>query len=372
MKKLFFVLFLFAFSFVHAQNPIQYLLVGTYTNSGKSEGIYVYRFNPNKNESTLMSVAKGVKNPSYLAISPDQKFVYAVNENEGETGGDVSAFAFDKAKGELKFLNKQLTHGDNPAFVTIDSTGKTVIVANYSGGNVAVFKTNTDGSLQPAAQVLRHEGYGMNVERQEMPHPHSVYFTPDQKFIFVPDLGNDRVYRYGFDANAAEPVKVLDPEYYTVPDGSGPRHMTFSPNGKFAYLLNELSGTIIVYAYNNGTLTEIQTVGNPDPKGERGSADIHISNDGRFLYTSNRGTSNNIGMYKVASDGKLAENGVQPVGQHPRNFMIDPSGRFLLVANRDSNNIQIFIINRNFGILQDTNVKIDVPQPVCLKMVPVK
>ncbi len=372
MKKLFLALFLFAFSFVNAQNPIQYLLVGTYTNSGKSEGIYVYRFNPNKNESTLMSVAKGVQNPSYLAISPDQKFVYAVNENEGENGGDISAFAFDKAKGELKFLNKQPTQGDNPAYVAIDSTGKNVIVANYSGGNLAVFKTNADGSLQPAAQIIRHEGYGVNVERQEMPHPHSVNFSPDQKFVFVPDLGNDRLYRYGFDANAAEPVKILDPEYYTVPDGSGPRHMVFSPNGKFAYLLNELSGTIIVYAYDNGTLTEIQTVGNPDPKGERGSADIHISNDGRFLYTSNRGTSNNIGMYKVASDGKLAENGVQIVGQHPRNFMIDPSGRFLLVANRDSNNIQIFIINRNFGILQDTNVKIDVPQPVCLKMVPVK
>lgn len=372
MKKLFLALFLFAFSFVNAQNPIQYLLVGTYTNSGKSEGIYVYRFNPNKNESTLISVAKGVQNPSYLAISPDQKFVYAVNENDGENGGDISAFAFDKAKGELKFLNKQPSQGDNPAFVAIDSTGKNVIVANYSGGNLAVFKTNADGSLQPAAQIIRHEGYGVNVERQEMPHPHSVNFSPDQKFVFVPDLGNDRLYRYSFDPNAAEPLQPSDPQYYTVPDNSGPRHMTFSPNGKYAYLLNELSGTIIVYAYDNGTLTEIQTVGTPDAKGTKGSADIHISKDGRFLYTSNRGTSNNIAMYKVASDGKLAENGVQAVGQHPRNFMIDPSGRFLLVANRDANNIQIFVINKNFGILQDTNVKIDVPQPVCLKMMPVK
>lgn len=375
MKKFLLACCLFIVIAGFAQNPIQYLLVGTYTNGGKSEGIYVYRFNPNKNESTLVSVAKGVQNPSYLAVSKDQKYVYAVNENQGENGGEISAFALDKTKGELKFLNKQQTGGDNPCYVTVDSTGKNVIVANYSGGNIAVLKTNADGSLQPAIQVISHDGYGVNVERQEMPHPHSVVLSPDEKFLFVANLGNDRLYRYAFNANdAATPLTAQEPAYYEVPDGSGPRHFTFHPNGKFAYLLNELSGNIIVYEFNNGSLKEIQTIvsDNTNSKADKGSADIHVSPDGRFLYTSNRATANDIAMYKVSSDGKLAENGHQPVGMHPRNFMIDPTGRFLLVANRDSNNIQVFIINKNFGILQDSNTKIDVPQPVCLKMVPVK
>ena len=375
MKKLLLVFCVFAVSFTHAQNPIQYLLVGTYTTSGKSEGIYVYRFNPNRTEATLVSTAKGVENPSYLAVSKDQKYVYAVNENHGDKGGDVSAFALDKTKGELKFLNKQASGGDDPCYVTVDSTGKNVIVTNYSGGNLSVLKTNADGSLLPVAQNVVYEGYGVNVTRQEMPHPHSAVLSPDEKNLFVANLGNDRLYRYTFNStDATTPITAMDPPYYEVPDNSGPRHFTFHPNGKFAYLVNELSGNIIVYAYNNGALTEIQTIvsDNTNVKGDKGSADIHITPDGRFLYTTNRGTANDIAMYKVSSDGKLAENGHQPVGMHPRNFMIDPTGRFLLVANRDSNSIQIFIINKNFGLLQDSGVKIDVPQPVCLKMVPVK
>ncbi len=375
MKKLLLACCILVVTMLHAQNPIQYLLVGTYTTNGKSEGIYVYRFNPNKTEVTLMGTAKGVQNPSYLAISKDQKFVYAVNENHGDNGGEVSAFSLDKAKGELKFLNKQSTGGDDPCYVTVDSTGKNVIVANYSGGNLTVLKTNADGSLLPAAQTIMYDGYGVNVQRQEMPHPHSAVLSPDEKNLFVPNLGNDRLYRYSFNAtDATAPLTTLDPPYYEIPDNSGPRHFTFHPNGKFAYMINELSGNIIVYAVNGGALTELQTIvaDNTNVKGDKGSADIHISPDGRFLYATNRGTANNIAMYKVASDGKLAENGHQAVGMHPRNFMIDPTGRFLLVANRDSNNIQIFIINKNFGILQDSGVKIDVPQPVCLKMVPVK
>ncbi|HEY6977646.1 MAG TPA: beta-propeller fold lactonase family protein, partial [Chitinophagaceae bacterium] len=173
---------------------------------------------------------------------------------------------------------------------------------------------------------------------------------------------------------AANPLTAMDPPYYELPDNSGPRHFAFHPNGKFAYLINELSGKIIVYGYNDGALTEIQTIAsdNTTGKGDKGSADIHVTPDGRFAYSSNRVTENDIAMFKVSTDGKLAENGHQAVGQHPRNFMIDPTGRFLLVANRDSNNIQIFVINKNFGILQDTNIKIDVPSPVCLKMVPIK
>lgn len=356
-----------------AQNPIYYLLVGTYTKNQK-DGIYVYRFNPNKGEVTFVSKTSGVENPTYLAVSEDQKFVYAVNEI-GDDKGTVSAFALDKKKGELTFLNKQSTGGDGPCYVSVDSSGKWVVAANYSGGNLSTLKTNADGSLQPLSQLVAHEGYGVNVQRQEMPHVHSVVFSPDEQYLFAADLGNDRLYHYKFSStDAANPLTDADPAYYEIPDGSGPRHFTFHPNGKYAYLVNELSGNVIAYQYNNGQLTEIQTLlsDNTGGKEDKGSADIHLTSDGKFLFTSNRGKANDITIYKVQSDGKLTEVGHQAVGQHPRNFMIDPTNRFLLVANRDSNSIQIFVINKNYGLLQDTGVKIDVDSPVCLKMVPVK
>jgi 6-phosphogluconolactonase len=377
MKKLFFVLGILITSIVYAQNSIQYLFVGTYTNTpAKSEGIYVYKFNPNRAEATQVSVTKA-ENPSFLVVSHDQKFVYAVNETHGDKGGQVSAYALDRSKGTLTSLNQQPSGGDDPAHIAIDSSGKFVIVANYSGGNISVFKTNADGSLNPAVQTIAHEGYGVNVQRQEMPHPHCVVFSPDEKFLFCADLGNDRLYRYAFDPNdATNPLKPTDSPYFVVPDNFGPRHLVFHPNGKVMYLLGEISGQIIVYSYNaqDGSVKQIQTIAsdNSNTKGDKGSAEIDITKDGRFLYTSNRVTQNDIAMFKVASDGTLAENGHQAVGPHPRHFMIDPSGRFLLVASRDNNTIQLFIINKNFGILQDANIKIDVPAPVCLKMVPVK
>ena len=361
---------------VSAQNPVFYLLIGTYTNSpSKSEGIYVYKFNPNKAEATFVSKATGVTNPSYLAISKDQKYVYSVNETHSDKGGDVSAFSFDKQKGELHFINKQSTGGDDPAYVSVDSAGKWVVTANYSGGNIGVLPVGADGALQPAAQILPHEGYGVNVERQGQPHPHCVVFSPDEKYMFSADLGNDRIYTYSFDPNNKQtPFSSPDPAYIEVPDGSGPRHITFHPNGQFAYVINELSGNVIVYQYSNGKLTEIQTIESTTEgnKNDRGSADIHITPDGKFLYTSNRGAANDITIYKTSPDGKLIQVGHQKVGAHPRNFMIDPTGRFLLVACKDSNQVQVYVINKNFGLLQDAGLKLDIDQPVCLKMMPVK
>ncbi|MGI8950391.1 MAG: lactonase family protein [Chitinophagaceae bacterium] len=376
MRKIFLAILLFSVSFIQAQNPIYYLLVGTYTNTGKSEGIYVYRFNPNRGEATFISKIAS-ENPSWLTISKDQKFVYAVNEIHGDQSGQVSSFSFDKTKGELHFLNKQPSGGDDPCYVAIDGTGKDVVVANYSGGNFSVLQTNEDGSLKPAVQTIAHEGYGVNVKRQEMPHPHCTIFSPDEKYLFVANLGNDRLYHYKFDvSNSAAPLTAMDPQYYEVPDGSGPRHFTFSPNKKFGYLINELSGNVFVYNYDNntGNLTQIQTIqsDNTNSKEDKGSAEIDITPDGKFLYTSNRAAANDITIYKTQTDGKLVEVGHQPVGLHPRNFMVDPTGRFLLVANQDSNNIQIFVINKNYGLLQDSGVKIEVGAPVCLKMMPIK
>jgi len=238
----------------------------------------------------------------------------------------------------------------------------------------ALLKTNEDGSLQPYAQLVAHEGYGVNVQRQEMPHVHCTYFSPDEKFLFVADLGNDRLYEYNFKPeDAATPFIPADPPYYELPDGSGPRHITMSSDGKYLYLLTELSGQLYVYKNENGKLTQIQSLpsDNSSAKGDKGSADVHITPNGKFLYTSNRAPSNDITIYKTQTDGNVQEVAHQPVGQHPRNFMIEPTGHFLLVANRDANTIQVFIINKNYGLLQDTGVKIDVDSPACLKMVPV-
>ncbi len=376
MKKILLVCCL-AFLAVHinAQNPIYYLLIGTYTDGGTNDGIHIYRFNPNKGEATFVSKTSGVANPSWLCISKDGKYVYSVNENSGTTPGEASAFAFDKKKGALTFLNKQPTDGFAPCYISIDGTGKNVITANYAGGNVSVFKTGADGSLQPHVQLLVHDGYGVNVQRQEMPHPHEAVFSPDEKFVFTPDLGNDRLYQYKY--NSTDEKNVLtesDSPYYTIDDGFGPRHIIFSPNGKTAYLINELSGQIIVYSYNNGKLNPVQTIASTTTgdKNDRGSAEIAITPNGKFLYTTNRGAANDISLYKVQTDGTLIENGHQVVNANPRSFMIDPTGRFLLVASQNANTIQIFVINKNFGLLQDTGTKItDVTKPVCLQMVPV-
>ena len=238
-----------------------------------------------------------------------------------------------------------------------------------------MFKTNADGSLQPHQQVVAHDGYGVNVQRQEMPHPHEVVFSPDYKYLFSPDLGNDRLYQYKF--NEADPNNVLtesDSPYYTIDDGFGPRHFIFRPNGKNAYLLNELSGQIIVYNYNDGKLNQIQMIASATlgDKNDRGSAEINITPNGKFLYASNRGVSNNISLYKVQTDGTLLANGVQAVNANPRGFMVDPTGRFLLVASQANNTIQVFVINKNYGLLENGSTLIsDIQKPVCLQMVPV-
>ncbi len=376
MKKVFLVFICALFMInVKAQNPIYYLLIGTYTDGGANDGIYVYRFNPNKGEATFISKTSGVQNPSWLCISKDGKFVYAVNENSGTNPGEVSAFAFDKKTGTLTLLNKQPTDGFAPAHINIDASGKNVITANYNGGNITVFKTNDDGSLQPYVQLVGHEGYGVNVQRQEMPHPHEVVFSPDQKFIFSPDLGTDRLYQYNFNGSDAKNVLTAanDTGYYTVDDGFGPRHMTFSPDGKTAYLLNELAGNIIVFNYENGKFTPKQTIASTTAgdKNDRGSAEIVISPNGKFLYTSNRGQANDVALFKVQTDGTLLENGKQPVNANPRGMMVDPTGRFLLVASQNGNTIQVFVINKNFGLLQDAGIKIDVQKPTCMQMTPV-
>jgi len=352
-----------------SQTNDYYLFVGTATTE-----ISVYKFNLTKGEASFVSKVSGVENPTYMAFSKHANYVYAVNENSKEKKGEVSAFSFDKIKGELHFINRTSSGGDGPCFVDIDSSGKWVVVANYAGGNLSALKTNADGSLQAPVQTIDHTGYSVNFTRQSKPHVHCAFFSPNEKYVIANDLGTDKIYQYQFNGNNDQ--QPLSEEAITtdVPDGSGPRHLSFHPNNKFAYLINELSGKVIAYAYHEGKLTEIQTIQSctVGDKNDMGSADIHLTPNGQYLYASNRGTANDITIYRVGSTGLLTEVGHQSsLGIHPRNFTIDPSGKFLLVANRDTNNIVVFNIIKSTGYLQPTGVQIQVDKPMFVKLIPV-
>ncbi|MCY7352504.1 MAG: lactonase family protein [Cytophagaceae bacterium] len=345
-----------------------YLLVGTYT-TGKSEGIYVYKFNNKTGQFSAVSTATGLKNPSFLTVSPDQKFVYSVGETDG--GGSVHAFSFDKKTGNLAKLNTQSSQGAGPCYVTVDKTGKWVMVGNYGGGSLTVLPVEKDGSLGKPTQNIKHEGSSVNAQRQAAPHVHSVNISANNRDVFVPDLGVDQVVGYRLDDQTGQ----LTPGTPTnVTKGSGPRHFAFHPNGKFAYVIQELSGTVTAFDYRDGSLTALQTLPTlpGDYKGGNSCADIHVSPDGKFLYGSNRG-HDSIVIYAIdKKTGKLTLAGHQSVlGKTPRNFAIDPSGAFVLAANQASDNITIFRRNAKTGLLQPTGQEIKVPNPVCLKFVPV-
>ncbi len=369
MKRLSFLVLLFLSFCAFSQE--YYLLIGTYTNTG-SKGIYVYKFNTATGEAKWISNTDSAANPSYLAISSNGKYVYAVDEQGGQKDGQISAYSFDRATGNLKLLNTQSSGGDHPCYVSVTKNGRWVTAGNYSGGSLAAFEVAKDGSLKPAAQVIQHEGTSINKARQEKAHVHSTVFSPKEDFLFVPDLGMDKVMIYKFNPSAKQPLQAAQPPFEMSKPGTGPRHFIFHPNGKFAYLIEELSGTVSAYQYSNGRLTNIQDIiTHPqDFKGTIGSADIHLSPDGKFLYASNRGDENTITIFSVnPSTGKLALVGYQPtMGKTPRNFMIDPTGNYLLVANQNSNNIVIFKRNKTTGTLEATGKQIEVPAPVCLKM----
>lgn len=347
-----------------------YLLVGTYT-SEESKGIYVYEFDAETGEATYVSKAVGVENPSYLAISPDENYVYAVNETGGEEGGYVSSFSFDKQEGELTFLNKKSSKGDHPCYVSVDATGQAVFAGNYSGGSLSMLPIESDGALAEPETTIPHTGSSVNEARQENPHVHCTYVAPDNKRLFVADLGTDTVTGYAFDDGEVKLDSKASSTFETTP-GAGPRHLTFHLNGDFAYLINELNGTINAFTYEEGRLNGIQEISTlpEDYEGAVSGADIHVSPDGKFLYASNREDLNNIVIYSIDQEtGQLQKIGQSSSGGvHPRNFMIDPTGRYLLVANRNSDNIVVFERNKETGLLSETGTELEISMPVCLKM----
>ncbi len=365
MKKIIFIILCFVPLILPAQ---YYLIAGTYT-SGQSEGIYVYRFNAETAENHFVSSTK-TSNPSFVAISPNEKNIYAVNENADSlhNGGTVTAFSFDKTSGTLKLINSQRSGGNHPCYAELDKTGQWLFTGNYSSGTVGLLPVNTEGSLDSLSKLIKHRGSGPNLKRQRSPHVHAAVISADNKYLFVPDLGTDKLVSYKFKNGLLEKRA----EAVSLP-GSGPRHLSFSPGEKFAYLIEEMSGTVVCYKIKKGKLKFVQR---SDAKiegftGATGAADIHVSHDGNFLYCSNRGDANNIAIFSVdKKKGKLALVGHQSVlGEKPRNFNFDPSGNFLLVANQDSDEIVIFKIDKTSGLLSDTGKRIAIPNPVCIKWV---
>ncbi|MBT4498621.1 MAG: lactonase family protein [Gemmatimonadetes bacterium] len=346
--------------------------VGTYTRRG-SEGVYVYRLDMGTGALMQVGAGAGVENPSFLAIAPDKKHLYAVGEVgefNGKESGAVGAFAIDQESGELTFLNQQASEGNGPCHISIDQNGKYALVANYGGGSVSILPIQEDGSLGEASDFVQHEGGSVDEGRQKGPHAHSINVDPTNQFAFAADLGLDQVLCYRIEGGKLPPN---EPPFTAVAGGEGPRHFDFHPSGKFAYLITEMGNKVVAFNYDSakGTLEEIQMISTL-PEGWEGTsycADVHVSPDGRFLYGSNRG-HDSIAIYAIdQATGMLSLVDIAPCGgKNPRGFGIDPSGTFLLAGGQDTDNITIFRIDAESGRIEPTG-EVSVPMPVCVKMV---
>lgn len=358
----------------HSNSSSEYhLFVGTYTH-GPSDGIYIYSFDAATGNIDSVGAKTDVKNPSFLATSPDQGNLYAVNEMADSARASVSSFAIGES-GNLTFLNKQSSRGASPCYIAVDNNGDTIFVSNYMGGSFTLIPVMENGSLGSPAATVQHYGSSVNTARQQNPHVHSTILSPDENKLLVTDLGIDKVIGYDYDSQNTN-LQQKPSFTYKTEAGAGPRHLRFAPNGRYAYLITEITGQVVAFNYKDSRLNRIQTVSNT-PQGFQDNADgaeIQISPDGKFLYASNRGKLNNIVVYKINQDsGKLKKlEAHSSSGIDPRHFMIDPTGQYLLAANGKTNNIVIFKRNLETGRLSETVNEVNVPQPVYLKMIPKK
>lgn len=359
----------FGFYTTEAQNKITYVFVGTYTNEKPDKGIYVYSLDPQSGELEELGSAENLVNPSFLTISPNGRFLYACTDTRQAIPGSITSFAIDSIRGRLTFLNKQSAEGANPVYVTTDNGNNFIINGNYTEGNVSVATISAQGFVNPSVQTIQFRDSSINKSRQEKSHIHSTVFSHHCDYLFLPDLGADKIRVLTFNPDSSKPLsESAGLTVHTVP-GSGPRHMVFHPNQQFAYCIEEMGGMVSAYAYNKGKLTRIQRIPSySKTTEEHSSADIHISPDGLFLYASNR-VENTISIFSIDPAGTLRPVGHQSTfGETPRNFAIDPSGNFLLVANQTSNNLIVFKRDLASGLLKRTGKEIKVPYPSCVKL----
>jgi 6-phosphogluconolactonase len=357
------------------KRPSYLVYIGTYT-SPSSKGIYAYRFDAATGRSTKLDLAAETTNPSFLVINPDRTRLYAVNEIsnfENQKTGAISSFAIDRETGKLTFLNKVSSAGAGPCYLALDRNAKHLLAANYDGGSVAVFPIMPDGRLGEASATAQHQGHGADPERQASPHPHWIGLSADNRFAVAADLGVDKVFIYRFDEPKGNLVPST-PDFVSLPPGSGPRHFTFHPNGKFGYVVNEMSSTVTGFSYDakNGGLHEIQSISTlPESfKGHNDTAEIQIHPNGKFLYVSTRG-HDSIAVFAINGKNGTLRNieYASSGGKTPRTFEIDPSGSYLFAANQRSDKVDIFRIDAKSGRLTPTGEVLGVSSPVCVKFV---
>jgi 6-phosphogluconolactonase len=348
---------------------------GTYTGGGKSKGIYCYRFDLATGKLTEAGVTEGIKNPSFLAIHPSGKSLYAVSEvsEGGQPTGAVTAFALDRKSGKLTTLNHQSSEGAGPCHVSVDKTGRCVLVANYGGGSVASLPLADDGSLKPAASAIQHEGSSVDKRRQDKPHAHSINVSPDNRFAFAADLGLDKVLIYKLDP-AKGTIVPNSPTHAATPPGGGPRHFAFHPSGRYAYVCNEMKSSVTAFTYDadKGELTSIQTISTlPADKQDlqgNSTAEIQVHPSGKFVYCSNRG-HNSLAIFSVdEKTGRLSAAGHQStLGSTPRNFGIDLTGQYVIACNQNSDSVAVFRVDQASGKLTQVGDLVGIPAAVCVK-----
>jgi 6-phosphogluconolactonase len=363
-------LFMIAATVARAADPLVFISAFA---PGDKAAIHAFAFDPAQGKLKPLKRTTDLQNPFFLAIAPDGKHLYAIDTGKfgGPENGFVAAYAIEGRGGELKRMNKASTRGTASCYLSVDATGKTVLVANYASGSVAALPVKSDGSVDEAASFFQHEGSSVNPERQKGPNAHSIVISPDNRFALAADLGIDEIMIYRLDASTAALMPNEVQPWVKQKPGSGPRHITFHPGGKHVYVINELANTVTVldYAADKGTLTEKQTISTlpADFSGKSYTADVKITPDGKFLYGTNRG-HDSIASYRIADDGTLTLLTIDPSrGKGPQNLLITPDGRWLLCANMPGNNVVVFGIDPASGALKANGEPVEMPMPSCIR-----
>lgn len=354
---------------LRAQNTL--VFVGSYNWDKNKEGIYVYSLDTTNGRLRKVAALKNILNPSYLMVSKNGKYIYACTESKTAQAGSVSSFKFDFLGKTIRPINSQKSGGENPVYLTLDKNEKHLINANYTEGSISVYPLLDSGFIEQSTQVLQFTDGSLVTDRQDRSHIHAAVFSPDFQYIFFPDLGADVIRPFSYNTYRNKLFVGLDSNMVHTRPGSGPRHFAFHPNGKYAYCIEELSGSISVYSYNDGKLDSILHIESHESryKEDFNSADIHISPDGKYLYASNRGVENNIAIYTIEQNGLIKIKAYQTTfGNHPRNFALDKNGKFLIVANQISGDLVVFKRDSSTGLLKRIGRKIKVLNPSCVQI----